>query len=112
MKQIVGVIKPIRFEAVEQALHEIDHFPGFTLLSGKGSGRGSGVHHAYAPTEWAPARDCNLLIIYCNDAQADEIVEAIKTAAYTVNPSDGLITVCNVDTILRIRTGEQNDDAV
>ncbi|BDT59207.1 nitrogen regulatory protein P-II 1 [Massilia varians] len=112
MKQIVGIIKPFRLEAVEQALHAIDHFPGFTLLNGKGHGRGSGIHHSYAPTEWAPARDCNLLIIYCSDTQADEIVETIKKAAYTGNPSDGVIAVCNVETILRIRTGEQNDDAV
>lgn len=112
MKQIVGIIKPIRLEAVEQALHEIEHFPGFTLFSGKGNGRGSGIHHAYAATEWAPARDCNVLIIYCADMHADDIVEAIKKAAYTGNPADGIIAVSAVDTIVRIRTGELNDDAV
>lgn len=112
MKQIVGVIKPIRLEAVEQALHEIDHFPGFTLLYGKGNGRGSGIHHAYAATEWAPAHDCNILIIYCDDAIADSIIETIKKAAYTGNPADGIISVSNVDTIVRIRTGELNNDAV
>lgn len=111
MKQIVGVIKPIRLEAVEQALHEIDRFPGFTLLNGKGNGRGSGVQHAYAATEWAPSHDCNVLIVYCDDAHADDIVEAIKKAAYTGNSGDGIITVSNIDTMVRIRTGELNDDA-
>jgi nitrogen regulatory protein P-II 1 len=113
MKQILGIIKPARLEAVEQALHGLDHLPGFTLFNGQGHARGTGSHHAYAATEWNPdAHDCIVLMMYCDDAHAEGIVAAIKTAAHTGNPGDGLIAVSDVDTLVRIRTGEHDDDAV
>jgi len=112
MKQIVAVIKPARLEAVEQALHELGQFPGFTFWSGRGNGRGTGDRHAYAATDWSPDHDCNILMIYCADAQAAELTDAIRTAAYTGKPADGIIAVSDIDTIVRIRTGEIDDYAV
>lgn len=113
MKQILGTIKPARLEAVEQALHELDHLPGFTLFNGQGHARGTGSNHSYSASEWNPdAHDCIVLMMYCDDAHADEIVNAIKTAAYTGNTGDGIIAVSDVDTIVRIRTGELDDNAV
>jgi nitrogen regulatory protein P-II 1 len=112
MKQIVSVIKPARLEAVQQALQELEQFPGFTFWSGRGNGRGTGNHHAYAAADWSPDHDCNILMIYCSDAQAGQITDAIKRAAYTGNPADGIIAVSDVDNIVRIRTGELGDYAV
>jgi len=112
MKQIVSVIKPARLEAVQQALHELEQFPGLTFWSGQGNGRGTGNRHAYAATDCFPDHDCNILMIYCADAQAVQITDAIRKAAYTGKPADGIIAVSDVDTISRIRTGEVDDHAV
>ena len=113
MKQILATIKPHRLEQVEQALHRLAHFPGFTIFPVQGHARGTGPHHAYAATEWNPdAQQSLVLMMYCDNAQASEAVEAIRLAAYTGNPGDGVIAVSDVDSIVRIRTGERDDEAV
>lgn len=113
MKQILAIIKPHRLEPVEQALHRLDHFPGFTLFPAHGHPRGTGPNHAYAATEWNPDMHEGLvLMMYCADDLAAPIVEAIRLAGHTGNPGDGIIAVSNVESLVRIRTGELGDDAV
>jgi nitrogen regulatory protein P-II 1 len=113
MKQIIAIIKPHRLERVEQALHRLEHFPGFTFFQSHGQARGSGSHHAYAATEWNPdAHDSLVLLMYCDDVLTPQVVEAIRLAAHTGNPGDGMIAVSDLENIVRIRTGERDDDAV
>lgn len=47
MKQITAIIQPHMLSRVEHALHELPHFPGFTLQRAKGHGRGRAAGHAY-----------------------------------------------------------------
>jgi nitrogen regulatory protein P-II 1 len=113
MKQIIAIIKPHQLEYVEKALHLLDHQPGFTLFGVHGHHRRAGPNHAEVADEWCTAGHNNLfLMIYCDDAHVLPTVEAIHLAAHTGNPGDGLIAVSDVDSIVRIRTGVCDDDAV
>ena len=51
MKEIKAIIHPHMAQKVIHALRELEHFPGFTLLDGRGEGRGLGAGGAYAATE-------------------------------------------------------------
>ena len=113
MKQIIAMIQPHRLENVEQALHHMPHLPGFTLLQGRGHSRGQGSDHAFIPTEWNPdAHDRIVLMMFCEDALAQTLLDTIRQAAYTGNAGDGLIAITHVESLVRIRTGEQDDAAV
>lgn len=113
MKQITAVIRPHMLQKVEHALHGLEHFPGFTLLRGKGAGRGRAAGHAYRASEHdLHEHDRAILLIACADALAPKIVEAIQHAARTGHPGDGIVTVVDAVAVLRIRTGECGDAAV
>ena len=113
MKYITAIIQPHMLSKVEHALHALPHCPGFTLLRGKGHGRGRAAGHAYHPTEWdMVAHDKVALCILCSDALAPLIVEAIQVAAHTGLPGDGIIAVCEATEVVRIGTGERGDAAV
>ena len=53
-----------------------------------------------------------MLLMFCPDDIAQDAVEAIRTAAYTGNPGDGLIAVSAVEDMVRIRTNERGDAAL
>lgn len=113
MKQITAVIRPHMLEKVEHALHGLEHFPGFTLLRGKGEGRGRAAGHAYRATETdLHEHDRAILLIACADDLAPTIVETIQHAARTGHPGDGIVTVVDTAQALRIRTGERDEAAV
>ena len=113
MKQITAVIQPHRLEPVEEALHRLKHLPGFTLLPAQGHARGHGVQHVFAGDEWNPDMHAHIvLLMFCPDDIAEEIVEAIRASAHTGNPGDGLIAVSAMEGVVRIRTGERDDAAL
>ncbi len=113
MKQIIAIVQPHRLENIEQALHGLEHLPGFTIFPARGHPRGQGPHHAFAATEWNPdAHDRLVLMMFCADEHAQTVVEAIRAAAYTGNPGDGLIAVSELADVLRIRSGERGDAAL
>ena len=77
MKQITAIVQPHRLERIEQALHGLAHLPGFTVFPAHGHPRGQGPHHAFAPTEWNPdAHDRLILLMFCPDELAQQVVEA------------------------------------
>jgi nitrogen regulatory protein P-II 1 len=111
MKQVTAIIQPHMLAKVEHALHELEHFPGFTLQRAKGHGR------AIANADGKGALDFDehdklLLLMFCSDAIVSRIVETIRSSAYTGLPGDGLIAVSEVAEVVRIRTGEHGEDAV
>lgn len=113
MKQITAIIQPHMLARVEHALHELPSFPGFTLQRAKGHGRGRAADHAYHATEWdMDEHDKLVLVILCSDQHAPQLVETIRRSAHTGLPGDGLIAVCEVAQVVRIRTGEHGEDAV
>ena len=113
MKQITAIVQPHRLERIEQASHGLAHLPGFTVFPAHGHPRGQGPHHAFAPTEWNPdAHDRLILLMFCPDELAQQVVEAIRAAAHTGHPGDGLIAVSELADALRIRSGERGNAAL
>ncbi|HZR02599.1 MAG TPA: P-II family nitrogen regulator [Burkholderiales bacterium] len=113
MRQITAVIQPHMLNKVEHTLHALPHFPGYTLLHAKGHARGRASGHAWHATEGdLDEHDKLVIIIFCADALAPQLVDAIREGAHTGLPGDGIIGVCEALEVVRIRTGERGDDAV
>lgn len=113
MKQIKAILKPQALDRVMEALHALPHFPGVTVSDCQGQGRGRGAGRRFLPDQETIffKRRCQLEIV-CADGVCDEIVETIRRAAHSGNPGDGVILVADLERVVRIRTGEQQDEAV
>lgn len=113
MKEITAIIQPHTLAHVMRALHALPHFPGVTLFDAHGQGRGRGAGGAYRPTEDNITFHKKLvLLVTCEAAQADAIVDAIVRSARTGNKGDGLVTIKDVVRAIRIRTGETSAAAL
>ncbi|MBL0123785.1 MAG: P-II family nitrogen regulator [Betaproteobacteria bacterium] len=113
MKQITAIIQPHMLEKVEHALHELKHFPGYTVLRGHGESRGRDSGHAHHATEWGlGGHNHAVLLIVSPDELAAGIAETIRSHARTGLRGDGLITISPIDEVIRIRTDEHGDAAL
>ena len=112
MKLVVAIIKPSRLEEVRQALNSLD-VHGMTVTEVKGYGRQKGHSEIYRGTEYAVHFLPKLKVEIAVDGDiADAVVSAIRDAAQTGRIGDGKIFVMPVETALRIRTGERNENAI
>ena len=112
MKLITAVVKPHQVEAIKDALAAVG-VQGMTVTEAQGFGRQGGHSETYRGTEYKVSFTPKSRIdIVVDDAQADAATEAIATAARTGKIGDGKVWVSNVDSIVRIRTGEQGHDAL
>jgi nitrogen regulatory protein P-II 1 len=107
MKQITAIVKPFKLEEVREALAEV----GVTGL--KGFGRQKGHTELYRGAEYVvdflPKVKVEVVV---KDADTDRCVDAIVKAAKTGKIGDGKIFVTPVEQVVRIRTGETDEDAV
>ena len=112
MKKIEAIIKPFKLDEVKDALHEIG-LQGLTVIEAKGFGRQKGHTELYRGAEYVvdflPKVKLEVVV---SDDQAERVVEAIAAAAQTGRIGDGKIFVTAIESALRIRTGETNDDAI
>ena len=113
MKKIAAIIKPFKLSQVKAALHEIG-ISGMTLIDVKGFGRQRG---STGGIDSGDAYDDEFLAkmkleVIVEDKQVDEVIESIKSNAYSGKIGDGKIFVTPVESALRIRTDEKNDDAI
>ena len=112
MKKVEAVIKPFKLDDVREALSEIG-VQGITVTEVKGFGRQKGHTELYRGAEYVvdflPQMTVEMVIA---DDQVDRCVDAITQAANTGKIGDGKIFVTGVDRVLRIRTGEENEDAI
>lgn len=112
MKQITAIVKPFKLEDVREALAEVG-VTGLTVTEVKGFGRQKGHTELYRGAEYVvdflPKMKVEVVV---NTADVDRCVEAIITAARTGKIGDGKIFVTNVERIVRIRTGEENESAI
>lgn len=112
MKKIEAVIKPFKLDDVREALSEIG-VTGMTVTEVKGFGRQKGHTELYRGAEYVVDFLPKVkLEVVATDEMVDRVVETIENAARTGKIGDGKIFVTHVERVLRIRTGEQNDDAV
>lgn len=110
MKLVTVVIKPFKLEDVREALSSIG-IQGLTVTAVKGFGRQKGHAELYRGAEYSvnflPKVKIDIAI---TDDQLDEVVDVISKAAYTGKIGDGKIFVAELQRVIRIRTGE-NDEA-
>lgn|SRR5579875_3503470 len=112
MKLVTAVIKPFRLDAVKEALRGLG-VAGMTVSEVRGFGRQRGHTEVYRGAEYnvefVPKLKLEVLV---SDEQADEVVELITSHARTEKIGDGKIWMVDVDTAVRIRTGETGADAL
>ncbi|UUX49823.1 P-II family nitrogen regulator [Nisaea acidiphila] len=112
MKMIIAVVKPHRLDEVRSALNEIG-VHGMTAGEVKGYGRQGGHSEIYRGAEYTVNFVPKVKIeVVTSDELADRAVEAIAAAAKTGKIGDGKIFVLDVGKAVRIRTGEEGDDAL
>ena len=112
MKKIEAIIKPFKLDDVREALSEIG-IAGMTAIEVKGFGRQKGHTELYRGAEYVVdfLPKVKLEIVIADD-QVDRCIEAITSAARTGKIGDGKIFVTDVSKVIRIRTGEQDNDAI
>ena len=112
MKLVTAIIKPSRLEEVRQALNSLD-VHGMTVTEVKGYGRQKGHSEIYRGTEYAVHFLPKLKVeVAVATAQVDKVIDAITRAAKTGQIGDGKIFVLNLESAVRIRTGETDASAL
>ena len=112
MKKIEAIIKPFKLDEVREALSDVG-VTGLTVTEVKGFGRQKGHTELYRGAEYVvdflPKVKVEMIL---GDAMVERAIEAIVKAARTGKIGDGKIFVMDVSQVVRIRTGETNEDAV
>lgn len=112
MQQITAIFRAHRLEQVEKSLFALPHLPGFTVHPARGCPRGHGADRRFVADDWNPDRhEQVVLLVYCAVEQAEGIVEAVRQAAFTGHPGDGIIAISNLIDLVRIRTNERGNAA-
>jgi len=112
MKLVLAIIKPHKLDEVREALGAIE-VQGLTVTEARGYGRQKGHTEIYRGAEYETNLVPKIRVeVVVEDDYADRVVEAVRHAAHTGSIGDGKIFVIPVDAAVRIRTGEQNNDAL
>ncbi|KPF84756.1 transcriptional regulator [alpha proteobacterium AAP38] len=112
MKLVVAIIKPFKLDEVREALTGLG-IQGLTVSEVKGFGRQKGQTEIYRGAEYSVSFLPKVKVeVAVTDELADSVVDAIQKAANTGRIGDGKIFVLDVVQTVRIRTGEQNGDAL
>ncbi len=112
MKKIEAIIKPFKLDEVKEALQEIG-IQGLSVTEAKGFGRQKGHTELYRGAEYVVDFLPKVKIeVVLADEQVDAAVEAIIAAAKTGKIGDGKIFISPVEQAIRIRTGEEGNDAL
>ena len=112
MKLVTAVIKPFKLEEVKEALEEVG-VAGMTLTEAQGYGRQRGHTEVYRGAEYevdfVPKVRIEVLV---DDSAVPEVVGAVVASAATGKIGDGKVWVTPVEGVVRVRTGERDEDAL
>ena len=112
MKMITAIIKPFKLDDVRDAVSETG-VQGMTVTEVRGFGRQKGHTELYRGAEYVVDFLPKLkLEIAVPDDRVDAVVEAITESASSGRIGDGKIFVQSLDRVVRIRTGEEGDEAL
>ena len=112
MKLVTAIIKPFKVDDVKAALKALD-VQGMTVSEVQGFGRQRGHTEVYRGAEYTVDFVPKVRVeVLTEDAEAGGVVEAIVGAARTEKIGDGKVWVTDVDSVVRIRTGEMGADAL
>ncbi len=112
MKLVIAAIKPFKLEEVREALTSAG-VSGMMVTEIKGFGSQSGHTEIYRGAEYAVNFVPKVkLEIVVSDEMAEQVVETIAATARTDKIGDGKIFVLDVQSALRVRTGDTNENAI
>jgi len=112
MKLVTAIIKPFKLDEVREALAEVG-VTGLTVTEVKGFGRQKGHTELYRGAEYVVDFLPKIKIeVVVSAAQAEQVIDAVLGAARTGKIGDGKIFVTDVERVIRIRTGEEGEQAV
>ncbi len=113
MKKIEAIIKPFKLEDVKEALVEAG-IEGMTVSEVKGYGRQQGHSELYRGAEYVVEfiPKIKLEIVVSGEEYLNKAIEAIKSAAKTGKIGDGKIFVSDISKTIRIRTDEEDAEAL
>jgi nitrogen regulatory protein P-II 1 len=112
MKLVTAIVKPFKLDDVKEALKGLG-VQGMTVTEVQGFGRQRGHTEVYRGAEYTVDFVPKVRVeVLADDAEADRVVDAIAGAARTDKIGDGKVWVTDVDTVVRIRTGERGPDAL
>lgn len=109
MREIKAMIRPERLSDVLRALHAIPNLPGVTVSTVKGFGR------RYPPEDGETMfEECAMakLEVVVPASVAPEVVRVVERTAHTGRAGDGKIFVLRVEHAVKIRSGEQDVNAL
>ena len=112
MKLITAIIKPFKLDDVKDALSEIG-VAGMTVTETKGFGRQKGHTELYRGAEYTIDTLPKIKLEILTTAESCEpIVDVITKSANTEKIGDGKIFITNIESVIRIRTGEKDNEAI
>lgn len=112
MKFIVAIIQPHRLDPVREALSAAG-VEGMTVTEVRGYGRQKGHKEVYRGAEYTIAFTPKIKIeVAVPGERAEAVVGAIQNAARTGKVGDGKVFVLDLQSALRVRTGETDNDAL
>ena len=112
MKLVTAIVKPFKLDDVKDALKALD-VQGMTVSEVQGFGRQRGHTEVYRGAEYTVDFVPKIRVeVLADDTDATRVVDAIVAAARTEKIGDGKVWVTEVDSLVRIRTGEMGPDAL
>lgn len=112
MKRIIAVIRVEKFDDVKNALDKLG-YPGMTRSMVEGHGKQKGVKQQFRGTVYEVEFSSKMKIeLVVPDKDVDNIVEAIVKNARTGEVGDGKIFISPIERVIRVRTGEKDDEAL
>lgn len=112
MKQITTIINPFRLDDLREAVSDLG-IHGMTVTEVKGFGRQKGHVENYRGAEYAVDFLPKIKVeITVSDDVVEDVISAIQQSVKTGKVGDGKIFVTEIERVIRIRTGETDDDAL
>jgi len=112
MKKIEAIIRPFKLEDVKIALVN-SGIVGMTVSEVRGFGRQKGQVERYRGSEFTVEFLQKLKVeVVVEDEKVNSVIDAIAEAAKTGEIGDGKIFITSIDSVVRIRTGDKNEEAL
>ena len=112
MKKIEAIIRPFKLEDVKVALVNAG-IVGMTVSEVRGFGRQKGQVERYRGSEFTVEFLQKLKVeVVVENERVDSVIDAIAEAAKTGEIGDGKIFITSIDSVVRIRTGDKDEEAL
>ncbi len=112
MKFVTAILRPHKLDDVKDALYKLG-ISGITVTEVKGFGRQAGHTEVYRGTEYRVDFLPKIkLEVAIRTSKLDRVIDVITSVANSGKVGDGKIFVTPIEKVIRIRTGEANQDAL